>query len=90
MSFDNNYGLEKIILYDGGSIPFNYSLGVLANTLFYNSPMYHNFYINGTTTTPLLSISNTGATFTEIVRPFLMRKLQTTNYRYLRLSYLQF
>ena len=43
--FDNSYGLEKIILYDGGSSVLNYSLGVNANTLFYSSPYNHNFYI---------------------------------------------
>ena len=39
-------------------------LGVLSNTLFYNSPIYHNFYINGTSTMPILSIASGGVTFT--------------------------
>ena len=69
ITFDYNYGasVEKIILYNGGSPSLNYSLGVLADTLFYSSYMYHKFYIGGATTTPILSISSTGATFTGTV-----------------------
>ena len=51
LTFDNNYGtpidpLRKLILYTGTSTSLNFSLGVIPYTLFYNSPTYHNFYIN--------------------------------------------
>ena len=62
MTFDNNVGFEKIVLYDNGNVLTNYALGILSNTLYYNSTGVHNFYINGTTTTPILSIAGTGAT----------------------------
>jgi hypothetical protein len=62
MVFDNSLGDEKILLFNNGNILTNYSLGVFANTLFYNSPVYHNFYINGTSTAPIISIASSGAT----------------------------
>jgi hypothetical protein len=65
--FDQTYGVEKIIIYDGGSAALNYSFGVNANTLFYSSPSYHKFYIGGSTTTALMTISSTGTTFSGFV-----------------------
>ena len=61
--FDNNYGHEKIILYNNGSTNLNYTIGVLADTLYFNSPNYHSFYINGISGTPVLSLTSTTANF---------------------------
>jgi hypothetical protein len=67
MVFDSNYPNEKIILYDSGSSLYNYSIGVLSNTLFYSSPVNHNFYIGGTGTTPVVTMTSSGTTFTGTV-----------------------
>ena len=64
--FDNSYGGgDKIVLYDGGTSALNYSFGVNADTLYYNSPIYHNFYVNGTTGTPVLQLSSTLTTINK-------------------------
>lgn len=64
MVFDSNYPNEKIILYNSGSPLYNYSIGVLSDTLFYSSPTYHKFYIGGTGTTPVVTMTSSGSTFT--------------------------
>ena len=67
----NNYANDKIILLSGNTSSYNYSLGVLINnpinTLYYTSPSSHNFYIGGTGTTAIVSITSNGTTFTGTV-----------------------
>jgi hypothetical protein len=65
--FDNNYGHEKIILYNNGSANLNYTIGVLADTLYYNTPNYHAFYVNGIGNTPVLSLTSSGANFSGLI-----------------------
>lgn len=65
--FDNNYGHEKIILYNNGSANLNYTIGVLADTLYFNTPNYHAFYVNGIGNTPVLSLTSSGANFTGLI-----------------------
>lgn len=65
--FDNNYGNEKIIFYNNGSANQNYSMGVLADTLYFNTPNYHAFYVNGIGNTPVLSLTSSGANFTGLI-----------------------
>jgi hypothetical protein len=67
MTFDNNYGHQKIILYDNGNVYTNYSIGVLSNTLYYNTPMYHSFFVNGSNTQAVLSLTSTDAIFSGIL-----------------------
>ena len=63
LSFDNNYGGEKILFYNNGNVNTNYSAGVQANTLYFNSPQVHCFYINGINTTPVISMTSTASNF---------------------------
>ena len=51
-------------MYGGITSPLSYILGVNAGILYYNTPLsgYHNFYSNGTSTTPILSLSTTTTT----------------------------
>lgn len=65
--FDNNYGHEKIILYNNGNANLNYTIGVLADTLYFNTPNYHSFYVNGIGNTPVLSLTSSGANFTGLI-----------------------
>ena len=65
--FDNNYGHEKIILYNNGSANLNYTIGVLADTLYFNTPNYHAFYVNGIGNTAVLSLTSSGANFSGLI-----------------------